>query len=79
MIRKKQRLVIKFGGERRLLKKFIEEIDILPPIENRLEDLLKLAWINLRENKVEGMNSGFLWCSRMFKSSPQIITQNYWS
>ncbi|XP_052809477.1 uncharacterized protein LOC128237941 [Mya arenaria] len=79
----KERLERKYGGTKRIVNRFLDELEKFPPLKNEnvkglenFADLLDIAVINLKEvDHVEDLNDGSLYY-RLMKKLPQSIRYN---
>lgn len=80
----KERLERKYGGKRRTIHRFYEEIEQFPTIKyenakmiNKFADLLDITIINMKSvTKTEDMNSGFMYL-QLVKKLPQPMITRY--
>ncbi|KAL4238005.1 hypothetical protein ACF0H5_002716 [Mactra antiquata] len=79
----KERLDRKYGGKRRLISKFLDEISEFPTIKNensniveKFADLLDIAIINIQENDIEDMQSGYMY-QQLLKKLPETMIIRY--
>ena len=82
----KEKLDRKYGGERRQVSKFLEEIEQFPAIKyenakaiERFADLLDLAVVNIKEHNSDDLQSGFLYI-QLLKKLPEsmLVRYNRW-
>lgn len=79
----KERLERKFGGVRRKVNRFIEEIENFPVMKcenpkqiERFADLLDITIINMKENDAEDLSSNFMY-QQLMKKLPESMIVRY--
>ncbi|XP_052778542.1 uncharacterized protein LOC128215986 [Mya arenaria] len=79
----KERIERKYGGERRLMTKFMDDIATFPQIKRenaksteKFVDLLDITLVNMLENKIEDLHSGILY-QQLLKKLPESMISRY--